>query len=189
MIRARKAINEGTIKRYQQGAMPVYIALQGEEGFPHKGTIDFVNNQVNPNTGSISVRGVFANPKPSNGVRMLSPGMFVRVRLPMGQPHPAVLVIDQAIGSDQGLKFVYVVNAKNHVEYRGVSTGALQEDGLRVITKGLEPDEWVVVGGLQQVHAGGEIRPDKKPMPSFGASETSEPAAEPKTKPAGASKR
>ena len=106
---------------------------------------------MNPNTGSISVRGVFANPKPANGVRLLSPGMFVRVRLPIGQPHPAVLVIDRAIGSDQGLKFVYVVDAQNKVQYRRVSTGALQEDGLRVITEGLKPDEWVVVGGLQQV--------------------------------------
>ena len=103
---------------------------------------------MNPNTGSISVRGVFANPKPANGVRLLSPGMFVRVRLPIGQPHPAILVIDRAVGSDQGLKFVYVVDAENKVQYRRVSTGALQEDGLRVITEGLKPDEWVVVGGV-----------------------------------------
>ena len=66
--------------------------MQGEDGFPHEGKVNFVNNQVNPNTGSISVRGVFDNPKPPNGVRLLSPGMFVRVRLPIGQPHPAVLV-------------------------------------------------------------------------------------------------
>ena len=115
VLRVRKAINEGTIKRYQEGGIPVFMALQNEADFPHKGTVDFINNQVNPNTGSLSVRGRFANPKPANGVRTLSPGMFVRVRLPIGQPHPAILVIDQAIGSDQDLKFVYVVNAKNEV--------------------------------------------------------------------------
>ena len=136
----------------KRGKSPSSWRLQGEDELSStRAPINFVNNQVNPNTGSISVRGVFANPKPAKGVRLLSPGMFVRVRLPIGQPHPAVLVIDRAIGSDQGLKFVYVVDAKNKVQYRRVSTGALQEDGLRVITEGLKPDEWVVVGGLQQV--------------------------------------
>ena len=112
VLRARRAINEGTIKRYQEGGIPVLMALQGEDEYRHQGTINFVNNQVNPNTGSISARGVFDNPKPAKGVRLLSPGMFVRVRLPIGRPQPAVLVIDRAIGSDQGLKFVYVVDAE-----------------------------------------------------------------------------
>ena len=78
------------------------MGLQGEDGFPHQGTINFVNNQVNPTTGSILVRGVFPNPWPKGGHRLLSPGMFVRIRLPIGLPHPALLVIDRAIGSDQG---------------------------------------------------------------------------------------
>ena len=67
VLRARRAINAGTIKRYQEGGIPVLMALQGEDEYQHKGTINFVNNQVNPNTGSISARGVFANPKPANG--------------------------------------------------------------------------------------------------------------------------
>ena len=66
----------------------MFMGLQGEDGFPHEGTINFVNNQVNPTTGSILVRGVFPNPKPEGGVRLLSPGMFVRIRLPIGEPHP-----------------------------------------------------------------------------------------------------
>ena len=89
-----------------------------------RGIINFSNNQLNPNTGSIAVRGVFANPKPPNGVRLMSPGMFVRIRLPLGPPHPALLVIDRAIQSDQGQKYVYVVNAENKTEYRQVVTGA-----------------------------------------------------------------
>ena len=103
--------------------LPVLMGLQGEEGFPHTGTINFVNNQVNPATGSILVRGVFPNPKPKVGTRLLSPGMFVRIRMPIGQSHPALLVIDRAVGSDQGLKYVYVVDAENKAQYQRVTTG------------------------------------------------------------------
>ena len=127
-----------------------------------------MNNQVNPTTGSILVRGVFANPRPQGGQRLLSPGMFVRIRLPIGLPHPALLVIDRAIGSDQGLKYVYVLDADNKVQYRRVTTGPLQDDGLRVIEQGLKPDDWVVVGGLQQVRPRMTVRPERVPMPSFG---------------------
>jgi multidrug efflux system membrane fusion protein len=168
ILRIRKAVNEGKIKPRQSGAkLPVFMGLQGEEGFPHEGELDFVNNQFNPTTGSILVRGVFANPKPPGGTRLLSPGMFVRIRLPIGQPHPAVLVIDRAVQSDQGMKYVYVVDSKNTVQYRRVTTGSLQDDGLRVITQGLNPDERVVVAGLQQVHPHDQIVPELVPMPSL----------------------
>ena len=76
----------------------------------------------------------------------MSPGMFVRVRLPIGDKHPALEVIDRAITSDQGIKYVYIVDDENKVQSRPIKTGALQEDGLRVITEGLKGDEWVVVG-------------------------------------------
>jgi len=146
------------------------MGLQDEEGFPHAGTIDFINNQVNPTTGSVSVRGVFPNPILSQGVRLLSPGMFVRIRLPIGPQHPALLVIDRAISSDQGLKYVYVIDAQNNVQYRRVTTGPLQENGLRVIESGLKPEEWVAVGALQQVRPGMNVRPDQTAMPTLGAS-------------------
>ena len=168
LIRVRKAINEGTIERYQKGEIPVYISLEGEDNFPHKGIINFVNNRVNSGTGSITVRGVIDNPKPADGIRMLTPGMFVRVRLPIGKPHPALLVIDRAIGSDQGLKFVYVVDAENKVQQRRIETGPLQEDGLRVITSGLKPEDFVVVGGIQQIRPRMEIVRDVEPMPTLG---------------------
>ena len=80
--------------------------------------------------------------------------------------HPALLLIDRAIGSDQGLKFVYVLDDGNKAQYRRITTGALQPDGLRVV-EGLRPDDWVVVGGLQQVHPGLEVRPDDVPMPTL----------------------
>jgi multidrug efflux system membrane fusion protein len=167
LLRIRKAINEGKIKRYQEGKIPLLMGVQAEEGYPHEGTINFVDNQVSPTTGSISVRGVFADPKPPGGVRLLSPGMFVRTRLPIGQPHPALLVIDRAIASDQGLKYVYIIDDKNTVRSRRVTTGPLQEDGLRVITDGLKPGEWIVVGGLQQVRPRMVVQMEKIAMPSF----------------------
>jgi multidrug efflux system membrane fusion protein len=183
LLRIRRAINEGKIKLPSNGEFPVLMGLQGEEGFPHRGKIDFVNNQVNSTTGSISVRGIFPNPRPKGGVRLLSAGMFVRIRLPIGQPHPAILVVDRAISSDQGLKYVYVVGPDNKVEYRRVTTGALQDDGLRVISSGLKPDEWVVVGGLQQVRPRMEIVPSKMPMPKLAPGEAPPPPPGPEPKP------
>jgi membrane fusion protein, multidrug efflux system len=181
LLRTRRAVNEGKIKPRREGEVPVLMGLQGEEGFPHKGTINFVNNQVNPTTGSILVRGIFANPRPEGGTRLLSPGMFVRIRLPIGLPHPALLVIDRAIGSDQGIKFVYVVDADNKVQTRRITTGALQEDGLRVIETGIQPDDWVVVGGLQQVRPRIQTRPEKIDMPTLApnvtGADTNPPAA------------
>jgi membrane fusion protein, multidrug efflux system len=169
VLRIRRAVNEGKIQRYQQGELPVFIGLEGENGFPHEGIVNFVNNQVNAGTGSITVRGTIQNPKPEKGVRLLSPGMFVRVRLPMGMPHDALLVVDRAIGSDQGMKYVYVVDDKNTVLQQRIETGALQPDGLRVIDSGLKPDQWVVVGGIQQVRPRMQITPDREPMPTLGA--------------------
>jgi len=172
LIRIRKAVNEGKLKPLSDGSMPVRMGLQGEEGLPHKGTINFVNNQVNPSTGSITMRGVFANPKPSGGEQLLSPGMFVRIRLPIGQPYPALLVIDRAIGTDQGLKYLYVLDTDNKVQYRRVVTGALQSDGLRVIRQGLKPDDWVVVGGLPQIRARMEVQPDRITMPTLASGQS-----------------
>ena len=179
LLRTRKAVNEGKIKLPDKGVkMPVLMGLQGEDGFPHQGTLNFVNNQVNPTTGSILVRGVFANHLPAGGHRLLSPGMFVRVRLPIGQPYPALLVIDRAVGSDpQGLKYVYVLDKNDKAQTRHVTTGPLQDDGLRVIEQGLKPDDLVVVGALQQVRTGDDVRPETVPMPSFGPANAAEVGA------------
>jgi multidrug efflux system membrane fusion protein len=98
--------------------------------------------------------------------------MFLRIRLPIGPPHPALLVIDRAIGSDQGLKYVYVVDAENKIQYRRVTTGALQDNGLRVVESGLKPADWVVVGAIQQVRPAMAVRPDQTAMPTLGSSPT-----------------
>jgi multidrug efflux system membrane fusion protein len=196
LLRIRNAINAGTIKPRDintqtsllaglapawaivatQPDIPVLLALEGEEGYPHVGMLDFVNNVVNPSTSTISVRGIFPNPKPENGRRLIVPGMFVRIRLPLGQPRQSLLVVDRAIGSDQGLKYVYVVTPQHTIEYRRVKSGPLQDDGLRVIEPfdaaagtGLKPDDWVVIGGLQQVRPKMEVDPEESPMPIPGA--------------------
>jgi multidrug efflux system membrane fusion protein len=183
LLKIHQDMDEGKLKQ-QDGVIPVLMGLQGEDGFPHRGDINFVNNQVNPTTGSIVFRGVFPNPKSAKGSRLLKPGMFVRIRLPMGQPHPALLVIDRAIASDQGLKYVYVLDAENKAQYRRITTGALQQDGLRVV-EGLRPADWVVVGGLQQVRPRMQIRPDKVSMPTLGPNADKETGGQPDKKAGG----
>jgi multidrug efflux system membrane fusion protein len=184
------AIEEGKVIAPADGRIPVLLGLQNEDGFPHKGTINFTNNQVNSTTGSITMRGVFDNPplvpaaKVSNvagataspaekastagraSTRRFVPGMFARIRLPIGEKHKVLLIIDRAIQSDQGLKFVYVLDAKNKAQTRSIKTGTLQEDGLRVVEGEIKPDDWVLVGGIQQVRPQMEIKPDRVPMPS-----------------------
>jgi membrane fusion protein, multidrug efflux system len=168
LVTIRQAVGAGRLKAREEGKVQVFMALQGEQGYPHEGTINFVNNQVNPGTGSISVRGIFPNPVLKGTVRLLSPGMFVRIHLPLGEKHPALLVIDRAVGSDQGLKYVYVIDNDSKAVYRRVTTGALEADGMRVITDGLKPGEKVAVGSLQQIRPNVTIQTDLVPMPTIG---------------------
>src|SRR5581483_1182049 len=106
----RRLAREGKSDSPRDGGYPVCLALANEEGFPHRGTINFVDNQVNPKTGTIRVRGVFPNKDDA-----LAPGYFARVRVPVGFPHQALLVSDRAIDTDQGQKIVYVVDKDNKV--------------------------------------------------------------------------
>lgn len=105
---------------------------------------------------------------PSKSIRLLSPGMFVRIRLPIGEPHKSLLVIDRAIQSDQGHKFVYVLDKDNVLQTKRIVTGALQPDGLRVVN-GVKPDDWIVVSALQQVRQRLQIKPVQVPMPTLGS--------------------
>lgn len=161
MLEIQKRIREGKMKsaRETPGTVPVEMGL-GNEGttYPHTGTLDFVNNRVNPSTGTLQVRGVFANPLINGDNRMLSPGLFVRVRLPMGEPHDALLIDGGAVMPDQGLKIVYVLNDKNEVEARQVTLGALH-DGLQEVLDGLTPDDRVIITNLQRVRPGTPVTP------------------------------
>jgi RND family efflux transporter MFP subunit len=153
VLRVRQLIREGKARSARETEWPVSLGLATEEGFPHRGTINFVDNQVNPKTGTLRVRGVFPNKDEA-----LSPGFFARVRVPIGRAHQALLVTDRAIDNDQGQKVLYVVNEKNEVVSRPVRLGALH-DGLREIEGGLKPGERVVVNGLQQVRPGLTVEP------------------------------
>lgn len=171
----QKAMKEGKLKGPMEGEIPVLMGLGSEEGYPYRGRLDFIENQVDPNTGTIRVRGVFANAKTERGPRPLAPGYFARVRLPLGEPHAAVLVAERAIGRDLGQPFVYVVDGENRVVFRKVTLGALH-DGLRVLTDGLSGGEQIVVNGLQRVRAGVKVA-DASP-PSSAPPAESKPAAE-----------
>lgn len=158
MQRVQNLIRTGKIREKNDSEIPVLMGLASETGYPHEGTIDFVNNRVDPSTGTIQVRGVFQNPKPERGERVLVPGTFIRVRVPIGDPHSALLVADRVISSDQGQKIVYVVNEKDEVVYRPVELGALH-DGLRVVSSGLSPGDRVIIEGLQRVRPGMVVSP------------------------------
>ncbi len=130
--------------------IPVEIGLQNEEGYPHVGKLDYVAPTVNASTGTLAVRATLQNEK-----RGLLPGFFVRVRVP-SEPKPALLVPDVALGSDQGGRYVLVVNKDNVVEQRKVEAGPLV-GALRVIDKGLTKDDRVVVGGIMLAIPGQKV--------------------------------
>ncbi len=146
------------------GAAPtVAVGLSNEDGYPHTGTVDFVDNRLNPATGSIRVRAILDN---KDG--RFTPGLSARVRLASGVAAPATLVPERAIGTDQTRKVVMVVGEKNIVTPREVKLGALA-DGMRVVT-GLKAGELIVVDGLQRVFPGAPVTPtvlkvDDKGMP------------------------
>jgi multidrug efflux system membrane fusion protein len=144
--------------------IPFHLQLAGETGFPHEAIFDFVNNQLDQATATILIRGVFPNPKPAEGPRLFTPNLFVRVRVPTRAPYSALLVNPEAVGTDQDLKYVYVVDGENKVVRHNVKLGTLQ-DGLQVIAEGLKPEERVIVKGLQRVQQGATVHPTLVRMP------------------------
>ena len=146
----------GTRPSSREAKNPVYLALADEKGFPRRGYIDFVDNRLDAKTGTMSGRAVFSNPDLA-----LTPGLFARVRLQGSVRYDALLVPDEAIGSDQAQKFVFVVNGGNTIEHRTVQLGPLVH-GFRVIAEGLKPEDWLVVSGLQRAKTGLTVAPEKR---------------------------
>jgi RND family efflux transporter MFP subunit len=138
--------------------IPARMGLTNEAGFPHEGKIDFVDNVIKPDTGTIRARGVFPNSD-----RLMAPGFFARLRIPGSGTYEAVLIRDSALGSDQGRPYVLVVGPDNKVQYRAVTTGPL-EDGLRIIREGLKPDERIVITGLLAARPGAAVNPVESGM-------------------------
>jgi multidrug efflux system membrane fusion protein len=190
LLRIERMIQQGKVAREDpDGVFPVELGLADEENrYPHQGVIDFVNNRIDATTGTLQFRGTFANPPLGyKGLRLLTPGMFVRIRLPIGGPHSALLVPQKAICTDQGRKYLLIVNKQDVVQYRPVTLGAQQPDGLQVVTPvkmvrtkdGLQPadepgapkgktvdsitrDDRVIVNGLQRARPGMRVDPQQK---------------------------
>jgi multidrug efflux system membrane fusion protein len=132
---------------------PIRMALAGEEGYPREGHLDFMDNRLDPSTGTIRGRAIFRNPTGD-----LTPGLFVRLLLPGGNAYQGLLIQDRAVGTDLDKRFVFVVNAERSIEYRAVTLGPIV-DGLRVVRTGLKAGEQIVVSGLQRVRPGVTIEP------------------------------
>jgi len=132
---------------------PVWVGLADEQGTPHEGVMVFVDNELNPATGTIRARGRF-----DNHDRRFTPGMFARVKLVGSGQYNALLINDSAVGTDQSVKYVLEVNADNKVQYRAVKLGPVV-DGLRVVREGLAPGDSIVVNGLQRVRPGMPVTP------------------------------
>jgi RND family efflux transporter MFP subunit len=187
--RYQKRVEMGEVKSLRKYDIPVTLAVGSDESFPVKGSTDFVSNQVDPNTGTIRVRAVFPN---DDGT--LLAGMFARIRVPISAQHQALLVADAAIGTNQGQRFVMIVNEKSEVEYHVVDVGQMH-GGLREViryrtvtetgadgkdvTKRVEvlkPTDRVIVDGLQRVRPGVKVDPHEVDMvtllPATGKSST-----------------
>ncbi|MFV3073110.1 efflux RND transporter periplasmic adaptor subunit [Niveispirillum fermenti] len=153
----------------RDGATPVELALPDEQGFTHKGRIDFLDNRIDDGTGTIRTRAVFDNPD-----MLLTPGLFGRLRL-VGRPdYEGLLIPDGAIGTDQNRRFVLVVDPENKVVYRTVTTGPLV-DGLRVIRDGLSANDRVITAGLQRVRPGATVTPMEQPVQGAAPAQGAQP--------------
>jgi len=154
------------------GKAPVEAGLQNEKGYPHAGVLDFTDNSLSTSTGTIALRGVFQNEDTS-----LFPGLFARVRIPLGGPRPALVIPGVAVGNDQQGDFVYVVGKDDVVERRGIVKGPLTANGL-VVRSGVSAEDRVVVNGMLNARAGEKVAPQEAPPPAPAPPrEASAPAA------------
>lgn len=152
-LRYAQMVRTGKRPDERNGGVPVNIGLVGEGGHPHAGQVDFIDNRVDPDTGTIRARATLSNPD-----GLLTPGLYARVRLQGSVPFKAVLVDDKAVMTDQDRKYVYIVDENDTAERRDVSLGRLVE-GLRIVEKGLQQGDRVIVNGIQKItHTGMPVR-------------------------------
>jgi len=165
--RLQQAVRDGKLKSQDELAVPVEIGLPIHNGqYPVAGTLRFVDNKVDSKTGTIRLKAECPNPKPENGGRLLTPGMFVRLRIPIGDPRTAMMVPESALGSDQGTRYLFVVGEDNKATRLNVQAG-LQQGDLREIlsvqipgkteSRSLQTTDRVIVRGLQRVRSGAEV--------------------------------
>jgi RND family efflux transporter MFP subunit len=177
VLNVQKLIAAGKIQRAREGKIPADMGLATDTGFPFAGFIDFVSNQVDPNTGTLRIRAAYPNDKGD-----LAAGLFARVRVPISASHSALLVTDRAVGTNQGQKYILVVDDKNEVEYRAVDVGQLHDDLREVLrfrtihepgpdgrdvtreVEVLKKSDRVIVDGLQRVRSGSKVEPKEVDM-------------------------
>ncbi|MGZ5007468.1 MAG: efflux RND transporter periplasmic adaptor subunit [Methylobacter sp.] len=167
VLKYRRQAQKGGRGNLDDGRTPVELAVADEINFPHQGRLDYISPREDTATGTLSLRGVFANPD-----GLLSPGFFARMRVRGSAPYPAMLLPDRAIGTDQAQRFVWVMNQQNQVEYRKVELGA-RIGQSRVITEGLKPEEWAVIEGLPKLRPGIKVTPERISL--AGAMEKNKP--------------
>lgn len=153
VLRLRRLVKEGRIKASRDARVEVKVSLADDQEHNHRGVVDFEDNQIDAATGTLRVRLLIENPE-----RLLSPGLFVRLRFPIGEPTASLMVPEESLASDQGRRFVYVIDAENKVAARPVEVGVLV-DGRRAITRGLAAGERVVVTGLQRLRKNMVVEP------------------------------
>ena len=161
VLRYQESVKAGKMPAAKQATLPVWLQLENEQGYPHAGVIDFINNSFDPSTGTLQLRGRFPN---QDGY--LLPGAFGSVRVAGSPKYEAVLVADRAIGSDQDQKYVVVVQADGLTKFQKVVLGPIV-DGLRVIQSGLQGDETVVVEGIGKVRPNSKVSAEQTDMNKF----------------------
>ena len=165
LARLLKAPPAARAKPFRADAeFPVAVQTAVETSFPHEGVVSFINNQIDPTTGTLAVRATLQNPPLNGGEPLFMPGMFAKVRIPLGQPYRALLVSDSSVRTTQGSRSVLVLTGDDKIESRAVTVGPLQDDGLRVIVQGLKPDDLVVVS--REVPPQTKARLKQVPMPT-----------------------
>jgi RND family efflux transporter MFP subunit len=152
ILKYRRLAAEGRRVSARDRPIPVFLQLLNEEGFPHEGVVDFVDNKVDPTTGTLRARGVFPNPTGT-----LTPGYFGRARVPGSGRYKTLLVPDEAVGTDQDVKYLLSVDADGTVQSHVVKPGALFGT-LRSIEKGIGPDERIIVNGIMRVRPGMKVK-------------------------------
>ena len=158
-LRYNQLAREGERPSSRDARNPVRIGLSNEQGFPHEGYMDVVDNQLDVRTGTIRARAVLENKQ-----GQFTPGMFARVQLLGSSEYDAILIEDRAVGTDQNQNFVLVLGPDNKLEYRPIQPGRIVDGGLRVVRKGLKAEDVVVVSGLQRVRPGVQVKPNMMTM-------------------------
>ena len=171
VLQIREQLRKEGLTLKDLGPIPVEVGTQTETGFPHKGVINYVAPDLDQSTGTLPVRALLENKQ-----SVLLPGLFVRVRVPTQRDVEALLVPDRALGNGQQGRYVLIVNDKNMVEQRPVETGEVVDGGLRIIRSGLQPQDRVVVSGIQRAVPGSVVKPVDVPPAKAPAAAPATPA-------------